>query len=279
VTARRPETGSGRAISALGFGVSGPHAGAWTRSGHTVALIERALELGVNVFDTAPFYGDGEAERRLGEALKSADARDVYVISKAGTKRQNGRWAKDFSPDFIRRQVEESLTRLGLDRLDALFLHGPGPEHLTPELLDALEAMKREALTASLGVCARGDEIYAALETEAFDSLMAPIHVKLTPVQAKRISSARDAGLTLFGIEIFSPCLTGLRVPRRLSDLRSLAKWAMGPQKERGYLTHEECLKYAVASGIGDCSMFTTTRRAHLELNVAHARALETKKR
>jgi len=267
----------GDTLPVLGFGVSGPHAGGWTRRGHTIRLIRRAAELGVSLFDTAPFYGDGEAERRLGAALAGLERDALFISTKTGTYRRDGDWAKDFSPDAVSAQLEASLERLGVGHVDALFLHGPSPQQLTPELIETLGELKTAGKTRRLGVCGRGDEIYAAVESGAFDLLMAPCHVRLTPKEAKRITAARDAGLGLIGIEIFSPSLNGPRIPTRVSDLRALAKWARREREERGFLKPAECLKYAVASGVCDCALFTTTRLRHLEENAAAARALEHK--
>jgi len=78
-----------------------------------MALIQRAVELGVRNFDTAHGYGDGESERRLGRALRGA-SETVFVSTKVG----------DRSRDGARRQMDISLQRLGMDRVDLMFVHG-----------------------------------------------------------------------------------------------------------------------------------------------------------
>ena len=99
------------------------------------AVVERAWELGLRYFDTAPRYGAGLAERRLGAALIGR-RRDEFVVStKVGRLLRPGRseWSGapelvdyfDFSHDATLRSLDESLGRLGLDRVDIAFVHDP----------------------------------------------------------------------------------------------------------------------------------------------------------
>jgi len=78
-----------------------------------IALIQRALELGVNTFDTAHGYGGGESERRLGQALRGAHV-PVFISTKTDDRTRDG----------ARRQMDISLKRLGMDRVDLMFVHG-----------------------------------------------------------------------------------------------------------------------------------------------------------
>jgi D-threo-aldose 1-dehydrogenase len=93
------------------------------------ATVEAALQLGIRHFDTAPFYGLGQAERWLGEALRGRP-RDTFVVStKVGRSPVDSsgrvRAEFDFSRDSVLRSIEESLGRLGLDAVDILFIHDP----------------------------------------------------------------------------------------------------------------------------------------------------------
>lgn len=133
-------------VTSIGLG-SAPLGGLFTpvSDADAQATIERAWSLGVRFFDTAPLYGFGLAERRLGAFLRE-QPRDSYVIStKVGrllrtpdgapgedehykaTPRE--RPVFDFSYDGVMRSVEESLQRLGLDRVDVLLVHDPDDHH------------------------------------------------------------------------------------------------------------------------------------------------------
>ncbi|MFI2780585.1 aldo/keto reductase [Streptomyces sp. ALB3] len=142
--------------------------------GQAAAAVEAAWDEGVRYFDTAPHYGLGLSERRLGEALRGRP-RDAYTVStKAGrlleplppaeaaahhglsdgfavphTHRR--RW--DFSADGIRRSIEDSLGRLGLDRVDVVYLHDPD-EHGETALREgypALEQLRGEGVVGAIG--------------------------------------------------------------------------------------------------------------------------------
>jgi D-threo-aldose 1-dehydrogenase len=97
-----------------------------------VALIRRSLALGLTYLDTAPMYGVGQSEARYGRALRGVP-RDSFVLStKVGRVLRPGAqptWAFDFSAAGVRASFESSLTRLGLERVDILFVHDPDDHH------------------------------------------------------------------------------------------------------------------------------------------------------
>ncbi|MCW5850193.1 MAG: aldo/keto reductase [Anaerolineae bacterium] len=101
-----------------------------------IATVEHALAAGINFLDTAPLYGAGQSERRLGQALAGVP-RDSFVLStKVGRLVQpDGQVIFNWTRDGIRRSLDESLTRLGLDRVDIVLMHDPD-EHYR-EALDA----------------------------------------------------------------------------------------------------------------------------------------------
>jgi D-threo-aldose 1-dehydrogenase len=134
------------------------------------STVDAAWELGVRYFDTAPHYGLGLSERRLGAALASRP-RDSYVLSsKVGRLLEPAgvveglddqgfvvpathRRVWNFSRQGIRRSLEESLERLGLDRLDIVYLHDPD-DHWT-DVLDtgyaALEELRTDGIVGAIG--------------------------------------------------------------------------------------------------------------------------------
>ena len=95
-----------------------------------VQTAARALERGVGFFDTAPFYGLGEAEQRLGLALAAAGGERPVIATKAGRLLTHGADGSvdvhfDFSHDAAMRSLESSLERLGVDRVDIVHIHDP----------------------------------------------------------------------------------------------------------------------------------------------------------
>ncbi len=120
-------------------------------------VVEAAWKAGIRFFDTAPLYGHGLAELRLGAVL-SSKPRDEFVLAtkvgrllRAGAPPEPGQAYKgvppvnpvfDFSYDGVMRSVEESLSRLGLDRIDVLHIHDPD-DHFEEALTGAYRALDR----------------------------------------------------------------------------------------------------------------------------------------
>jgi D-threo-aldose 1-dehydrogenase len=136
------------------------------------ATLEAAWKAGIRTYDTAPHYGLGLSEQRLGAALRHRP-RDSYSISTKvgrilepaadarGNDLANGfavpashrrRW--DFSADGVRRSLDESLRRLGLDRVDIVYLHDPDDhaEQALTEAYPALEKLRAEGVVGAIGV-------------------------------------------------------------------------------------------------------------------------------
>lgn len=117
------------------------------------ATIDAAWDAGIRFFDVAPLYGSGLSERRLGAALAERP-RDEYVLStKVGRLLVDGEIVFDFSRDGVRRSLDESLERLGLDRVDVLLVHDP--EHQMElalrEALPAVRELRDQGVVGAIG--------------------------------------------------------------------------------------------------------------------------------
>lgn len=165
--------------STLGLG-TGPLAGLFeaVSADAARATVDRAWEVGVRHFDTAPLYGSGLAEERLGAAL-AVRPRDEYTIStKVGRVLGPGEPSPhfvdapplgavfDYTPDGIRRSLAGSLERLGLDRVDVVLLHDP-EEHMD-ETRRAADAMRGLAHWIGVGtnIAATAAELVARGEVD-----------------------------------------------------------------------------------------------------------------
>jgi D-threo-aldose 1-dehydrogenase len=157
-------------VTSIGLG-SAPLGGLFTpvSDADAEATIERAWSLGVRFFDTAPLYGFGLAERRMGGFLRR-QKRDSFVISTKvgrllrtddgvsvednhykGTPRERPQF--DFSYDGVMRSVDESLGRLGLDRVDILLVHDPDDHHdeAVGGAFRALQRLREDGTVAAIG--------------------------------------------------------------------------------------------------------------------------------
>jgi len=124
--------------------------GGRTASAEAERIVHRALERGVTAFDTANAYNDGESERILGRALRGR--RDqVKLATKVGLRREKRR-PEGLGRDQVQRAIEESLSRLGTDRVDIYYLHAPDPATPLDETLEALDGLLDQRKILSFGV-------------------------------------------------------------------------------------------------------------------------------
>ena len=125
-----------------------------------------ALDAGVRLFDTAPLYGSGLSEQRLGRALDGVPRDSFEVQTKVGRLLAEGGEGQpifvgapplspvfDFSADGVRRSLESSLERLGLDRVDSLLLHDPDDhwEQAIGEAYPAIERLRADGVVSRIG--------------------------------------------------------------------------------------------------------------------------------
>ena len=172
------------------------------------ALLERSLELGVNLFDTADIYGQGDSEREIGRLL--AGRRDrAFVVTKVGKRfsrtmrlmrpfkpllkpllaraksaksavvgRRDANLATNFSPEHITAAAEASLHRLGFDSIEGLLLHSPPAAEITPDVGEALAALKNAGKVSHFGIsCDDLPALKAALEIPGVELLELPLDV------------------------------------------------------------------------------------------------------
>ena len=256
------------AFSRLGFGVTGPHGGLGASRRLTRDMIREAVRLGVTAFDTGPAYGNGEAERRLGDALTGLPRDRVFVVTKAGIGPHRQR---DFSPGSVEMSLKASLARLKLDRIDLLLLHGPSPDEMNDRLIRRLRAFVDRGMLGAIGVCGRGPELDHAIGTGAFDAIMAPVHARLDDHERARLVRARQSGHAVIGIEAMAGAATPLRLPRSRSDMwylaRALKQRATGTAPPPAAASGPDGLKWAIQSGLADSVICLTTRTPHLAAN------------
>lgn len=253
----------------LGFGVSGPHGTILVPPEATIALINQAYHWGLRYFDTAPSYGGGEAEKRLGEALARLKPSDCVISTKAGiisigaTGKQ-----RDFSPQSIRASLQASLKRLRRSHVDRLFLHGPASAELSDELIATLIDLREKGDIGALGICGVGKELDAAIATGQFAYYMTPIHAGLSSEAMARASRVREAG-ELIGIETLSLTRrSGL--PLSAGSVWRFGRRVVGRARNivRPSMSVEESLDWALRKGKAQSIVTTTTRLDHLKSTI-----------
>lgn len=207
------------------------------------AILEAAWDGGIRYFDTAPHYGLGLSERRLGAFLSTKPRGEFIVSTKVGRRLVRSpetahllddansfvvpaahRRVWDFSADGIRRGLDESLERLGLDSVDVLFLHDPEEYDLDAALrtgIPALAALREEGMARAIGVGSKQTTpLLATVRTEAIDLVMAAGRYTLLeqPARDELIPACRERGVGVAAAAVFNSGL--LATPRPTADAR-----------------------------------------------------------
>ncbi len=185
-------------------------------------LLRRALDLGVNFYDTADFYSSYRSEEWLGKAF-SAVRDKVIITTKFGTIPGKG---KDFSVVHMRRSLEDSLRRLRTDYIDVYQLHSPAPSVLDDgQLLEALRQVKRDGKVRYYGLSTEGGQRgLDAIARWQVDSVQITFNLFHQEPADRFFSEAQRRGV---GVIVKSPLDSGILggdlspgKPRKLDDAR-----------------------------------------------------------
>jgi aryl-alcohol dehydrogenase-like predicted oxidoreductase len=158
-------------------------------------LVRRAVDLGVNFIDTARHYGRGEAEARVGEALRGV-RNHAFICTKAGTLAGGGR---SFRKKDLAQSLDQSLGQLKTDYVDVLMLHMASSAQLREdsEALEALLAFKEAGKARYIGASLDGNLIWEGLAVEAFDVLEISYNIADLYPEAGFFEKARARGTGL----------------------------------------------------------------------------------
>ncbi len=229
---------TGVAVTALGFGAA-PLGNLYARvpDDAAAATVDAAWAAGVRYFDTAPHYGLGLSERRLGGMLRG-HPRDTYVLSTkvgrvlvanpaGGSDLDNGFdvpaelcrvW--DFSAGGVRRSLSESLDRLGLDRVDIALIHDPeesdDPRSALDSAYPALDAMRAQGVVGAIGVGSKQREILTRFATETdIDTVMVAGRYTLLeqPALDDLLPACARRGISVLNVGVFNSGLLAVDRP------------------------------------------------------------------
>jgi aryl-alcohol dehydrogenase-like predicted oxidoreductase len=187
----------------------------------SVAAIHHALELGINWIDTAAQYGFGHSEAVVGRALADLDERP-YVFTKGGQPEGPDRTTiQSLRRDSLRRELEDSLERLGLDAVDVYQIHWPLPEDEIEEGWSTLAELKDEGLARHIGVSNFNVEQLRHIQRIApVETLQPPYSLIARDSEEEILPFAEREGI---GVIVYSPMgsgmLTGAMTRERLAAL------------------------------------------------------------
>jgi aryl-alcohol dehydrogenase-like predicted oxidoreductase len=176
-----------------------------------VAAMQRALELGVNFFDTAQAYGFGASEQLVAKALggELRSRRDEIVIAtKGGLRVEGDGLVRDSSPNWLRRGVDESLAHLGIDHIDLYQVHWPDPDTPLEETAGALGELVDEGKIGHVGVSNFDVEEMRSFERgRPVESLQPPYHLFRRDIEDDVLPYCREHDI---GVLVYGPLAHGL---------------------------------------------------------------------
>jgi aryl-alcohol dehydrogenase-like predicted oxidoreductase len=142
-------------ISRIGLGTWAIGGAMWggSNDGESIKTIQHAVDVGINLIDTAPVYGFGHSEEIVGQALAEGGRRDKAVLAtKVALEWVDGKVFRNSSPARIRKEIEDSLRRLRTDRIDIYQIHWPDSTVPIEETAETMLELQREGKVLALGV-------------------------------------------------------------------------------------------------------------------------------
>ncbi len=238
---RRPLGSTGIEVSEVGLGAwQLGNTDQWVGPDHDASLriVEAALALGVNLFDTAPGYAGGRSEQLLGEALEGRRP-DVVLVTKFGHKADG---TSDWDAAHIEPAVERSLNALRTDHLDVILMHSPPSELLdgtTAEHYKEFERLRSAGVVRAYGASvdwgADIDTVVNTTDSQVLEVLLHAFHQE--PLAALKNASAKGVG-AIVKVPLDSGWLSGrYGKDSRFSDVRS--RWTPADIERRAALVEQ----------------------------------------
>ncbi len=251
-------------VNRLGFGsmrLTGP--GVWGEPKdpeRAKAVLRKAIELGVNFIDTADSYGPDVCERLIAEALHPYPA-GMVIATKGGLTRQGpNRWLPVGRPEYLRQQVEMSLRRLKVDRIDLYQLHRFDPKVPVAESLGALADLRKQGKIRHVGL---SEVTVAEIEQAAQTVPIASIQNEYNLSNRKSEEALRYCEANHLGFIPWFPVAAGkLAAPGGVLDEVAKRHEATVAQLALGWLLHRSPVLLPIPG---------TSSVDHLEENVAAA--------
>ncbi len=209
-------------ISAIGLGCMGmSEFYGETNEAESLETLERALELGLNFFDTADMYGPFTNEELLGKFIQGRREK-IVIATKFGIERDPNDWTRrgiNGTPEYVRKAVEGSLQRLGIDEIDLYYQHRVDPDTPIEETVGAMAKLVEEGKIKYLGLSEAGAEtLRRANAIHPISALQSEYSIWSRDIEGEILQTCEELGVTLVA---YSPLGRGFLTGRykRREDL------------------------------------------------------------
>ncbi|WP_412462813.1 aldo/keto reductase [Halobacteriovorax sp. RT-2-6] len=206
----------------------------------SISLLQYAFDRGVKIFDTAPIYGFGESEKRIGEAFKN-NREKVFIVSKSGvTWHENKRVDMSNDPVVTQKMIEQSLRDLNSDYIDLYMVHWPDERVDIRKTLEVIAKAKHEGKVKHIGLCnTTAEEFKLASQVDRVEVIQSQFNFFEQDVKKDifPIVNENDLSFMSWGT-LDKGILTGRVTKDRKfdkSDCRSWAPWWKAMDKESRY--------------------------------------------
>ncbi len=202
-------------ITVLGFGAWAIGGGGWAfgwgpqDDADSIAAIHEALDAGMNWIDTAAVYGLGRSEEVVGKALKSYKGNRPYVFTKSSMRWDANREIyRNLKSDSVRQEIEQSLSRLGVDTVDLYQIHWPNPEPEIEEGWAEMAKLFQEGKVRYIGVSNFSVAQMKRVQAIApITSLQPPYHLLNRGIESEILPYCKEQNI---GVIVYSPMASGL---------------------------------------------------------------------
>ena len=286
---------SGISVSVIGLGCMGlsEFYGEPTPGSEAINLLHRAVDLGINHFDTAEIYGQGKNEQLLGEAF-AGRWDQIVLATKFGPQRDPATGAfvgVDGSPANVRSSCEKSLKRLGTEKIDLYYLHRVDPDTQIEDTVGEMEKLVQEGKIGAIGLSeASAETIERAHAVHPIAALQTEYSIFSRDVEKDILPTCIELGISLVA---YSPLGRGMLTGRFTSttdrpasetDFRAQMQPRFQPDNmesnlrlveviktiavEKGCVAAQLALAWVLDQGEHVVAIPGTTKLAHLQTNL-----------